>query len=324
MPRLIEDLPSFEKLVYRWKGFRSALKDAIEADPDSRNYEQALLALAHNAFMLEASWNPAHRPLDDGGRRFIGVGPMSSAAYKLDKLDEQFAPMMVAFGWEDIGTWSTAIAAAAKDRSKFRAAIEKLRQQRQRNSGTQLSEEQLDQAFRRTWDHLEKVRHRIYLDVLPWFGPALVDARKRHDDEAVKQTQMRADREWSAAMGIPAITSLETLECAMATAVAAGFPATDEGLRAWVHLRLRESVPAEVQGTAPDCHVTLLQMAGIVNRSKRTLERFTTKQGFPLPDVQGTGGKPSEWRWSVVRPLLESEYGRNLPEIFPGDRFAKR
>jgi hypothetical protein len=74
---------------------------------------------------------------------------------------------------------------------------------------------------------------------------------------------------------------------------------------------------------APACYVTLLQMAGIVNRSKRTLERFASKPSFPLPVVEGSRGKPSEWRWSDVRPILESEYGRSLPEVFPADRFVR-
>ncbi len=75
---------------------------------------------------------------------------------------------------------------------------------------------------------------------------------------------------------------------------------------------------------APTCYVTLLQMAGIVSRSKRTLERLSTKPAFPPPAVDGGGGKPNEWRWADVRPILESEYTRTLPEVFPADRFVSR
>jgi hypothetical protein len=98
-------------------------------------------------------------------------------------------------------------------------------------------------------------------------------------------------------------------------------------------IRLRAQIAAEKstprdgdaapQEFAHECYVTLVQMASIVNRTKRTLERLVKKQDFPLPDVDGGGGKPNEWRWAVVRPVLESEYGRKLPEVFPGDRFAR-
>jgi hypothetical protein len=73
----------------------------------------------------------------------------------------------------------------------------------------------------------------------------------------------------------------------------------------------------------PPCHVTLLQMAGIVNREKRTLERLRKEQRLPSPAVRGGGGKPNEWRWPDVRPILEAEYGRPLPEVFPADRFVR-
>jgi hypothetical protein len=73
----------------------------------------------------------------------------------------------------------------------------------------------------------------------------------------------------------------------------------------------------------PECYVTLSQMAAIVNRSKRTVERLAAKDSFPLPEVEGGGGKPNEWRWSVVRNALEMEYGRTLPEVFPADRFVQ-
>jgi hypothetical protein len=66
-------------------------------------------------------------------------------------------------------------------------------------------------------------------------------------------------------------------------------------------------------------HVTLDRMAALVNRSKRTLERFKTRKNnpLPLPDIEGGGGKPDEWLWSKVRPWLEREFNRTLPERYP-------
>jgi hypothetical protein len=69
-------------------------------------------------------------------------------------------------------------------------------------------------------------------------------------------------------------------------------------------------------------YVTLDQMAAVVNRSKRTLERLKTRMVNPLPQpkAEGGGGKPDEWVWSEVRPWLEAEYNKNLAEHFPGSR----
>jgi hypothetical protein len=69
-------------------------------------------------------------------------------------------------------------------------------------------------------------------------------------------------------------------------------------------------------------HVTLDQMAAMVNRSKRTLERLKTRKNNPLPDpdVPGGGGKPDEWEWAKVRPWLEAEFTRRLPERYPSLR----
>lgn len=61
--------------------------------------------------------------------------------------------------------------------------------------------------------------------------------------------------------------------------------------------------------------VTLDQMAAIVNLSKRSMERH--RKGMPPPRVRGAGGRPSRWAWSDVRPWLERQFGRTLPECFP-------
>jgi hypothetical protein len=67
-------------------------------------------------------------------------------------------------------------------------------------------------------------------------------------------------------------------------------------------------------------YVTLDNMAAIVSRSKRTLEKLIGRKTNPLPDpdIQGSGGKPNEWNWERIRPWLETEYNRKLPTIYPG------
>ena len=64
--------------------------------------------------------------------------------------------------------------------------------------------------------------------------------------------------------------------------------------------------------------VRLSQCAGIVNRSKRTLERWKTKDtDFPTPEVIGEAGKPDEWSWPTIRAYLEQKIKRKLPIRFP-------
>jgi hypothetical protein len=66
-------------------------------------------------------------------------------------------------------------------------------------------------------------------------------------------------------------------------------------------------------------YVTLDKIAAIVNRNKKTMERLKKRKSNPLPDpaVEGGGGKPDEWIWSNVRPWLEKEFNRPLPEQYP-------
>jgi hypothetical protein len=70
------------------------------------------------------------------------------------------------------------------------------------------------------------------------------------------------------------------------------------------------------------CYVTLDQMAAMIPRSKRTLERLKKRRKNPLPtpDVEGGGGKADEWEWVKIRPWLEEEFRRQLPEHFPANR----
>jgi hypothetical protein len=65
-------------------------------------------------------------------------------------------------------------------------------------------------------------------------------------------------------------------------------------------------------------YVTLDQMAAVVGRKKRTLERYKSRERLPSPDVEGGDGRPHEWLWNRVRPILEKLFNRPLPEIFPG------
>ena len=85
---------------------------------------------------------------------------------------------------------------------------------------------------------------------------------------------------------------------------------------------------AEAEATKPttpiEVHVTLTQAAAIVNKSKRTLERLKNDGELPAPAVKGGKGRADEWRWSDIRPILETEYRRQLPGTFPTDRFMRR
>jgi hypothetical protein len=86
----------------------------------------------------------------------------------------------------------------------------------------------------------------------------------------------------------------------------------DDAIAARVAEPRVESPPALRQ------YVTLDQAAAAVQRRKDTLRK---NPRLPLPDVDGGGrGKPNEWLWSTIRPFLEHEYGRELPERFPETR----
>ena len=68
----------------------------------------------------------------------------------------------------------------------------------------------------------------------------------------------------------------------------------------------------------PIDYVTLQQCAGIVNRSKRQLERWKTNDtAFPTPEIIGDNGEADEWSWATIRPYLETKAKRKLPAIFP-------
>lgn len=65
-------------------------------------------------------------------------------------------------------------------------------------------------------------------------------------------------------------------------------------------------------------YVTLDQIAAIVPRTKRTLEKYV--DAMPARRVKGGGGKPNEWVWSEVRPWLEQTFSRPLPARYPSPR----
>ena|SRR5581483_11146216 len=70
-----------------------------------------------------------------------------------------------------------------------------------------------------------------------------------------------------------------------------------------------------------DALITLDQIAAMVHRSKRTLQRCLTK--MPDPRIPGGGGRPSMWAWSEVRPWLQEFYRTDLPERFPGRQMTR-
>jgi hypothetical protein len=76
---------------------------------------------------------------------------------------------------------------------------------------------------------------------------------------------------------------------------------------------LPEGAPAIVQ------HVTLDQVAALVNKSKRTLERYKRRKNDPLPDpdIPGGGGHADEWEYPAIRPWLERTFHRKLPAQIP-------
>jgi hypothetical protein len=67
-------------------------------------------------------------------------------------------------------------------------------------------------------------------------------------------------------------------------------------------------------------YVTLDQAAAAAHKSKRTLERRKTEGKLPPPSVEGGGGEPDLWDWSVMRVWLQEEFRVMLPARFPARR----
>ena len=87
-------------------------------------------------------------------------------------------------------------------------------------------------------------------------------------------------------------------------------------------------VPGSVGQAKENQYVTLDQMAALVNRSKKTLERWylkgTSKGKLPEPDVEGGGGNSHEWIWSRVREPLGNLSGKIMPELYPNFRETRQ
>jgi hypothetical protein len=83
-----------------------------------------------------------------------------------------------------------------------------------------------------------------------------------------------------------------------------------------------EPSPSKASPEAPLDLVTLDQAAGMVHKSKRTLERFKTEGTLPPPVVEGGGGKADLYDWKDMRPWLTKQFGIPLPEKFPRNRLS--
>ena len=71
---------------------------------------------------------------------------------------------------------------------------------------------------------------------------------------------------------------------------------------------------SEEESADMPCLVSLRDVAPLVGRSKRTLEKYDK----PPADIPGGDGKTAFWDWQTLRPWLEEEFDTKLPERFPG------
>lgn len=135
----------------------------------------------------------------------------------------------------------------------------------------------------------------------------------------------RHNLEWETLTGIG---PLGTLDDWRAAGHAAGAPADaiqgcdiDKLARfivPWAIARRVATEAADAKDETPIDFVTLLQCAAMVNKSKRTLERWKENDpAFPSPEVIGDNGRADEWRWATIRTYLETKGNRRLPQTFP-------
>jgi len=61
--------------------------------------------------------------------------------------------------------------------------------------------------------------------------------------------------------------------------------------------------------------VTLLQAAAWVQKSKQALKKLKAK--MPPPTIHGGAGKADQWAWREIRPWLQKQFDRRLPECLP-------
>lgn len=76
----------------------------------------------------------------------------------------------------------------------------------------------------------------------------------------------------------------------------------------------------------PDCLVTTLQIADLVNRSKKTIERLAKSGKIPAPRIRPgkARGKANQYSWCEVREPLQQALGRtDLPVRFPADMLLR-
>jgi hypothetical protein len=60
--------------------------------------------------------------------------------------------------------------------------------------------------------------------------------------------------------------------------------------------------------------VNLDQAAALVNKTTNGLRHYRNK-GMPKPHIRGTKGQPNQYLWSEMRPWLEKQFNRRIPEL---------
>lgn len=92
---------------------------------------------------------------------------------------------------------------------------------------------------RRAWNQFNHLRREVYRHIMPELVVEFWQAEGGDDADRARALNMEADQRWRDATGLPALTSFSNLEIIMATVEAAGYPATDAGLHAWVLARVK-------------------------------------------------------------------------------------
>jgi hypothetical protein len=67
------------------------------------------------------------------------------------------------------------------------------------------------------------------------------------------------------------------------------------------------------------------QIAALVHKKKRSMERYKRQKDDPLPDPDfpGRGGRKDYWKWSTIRPWLVRTFNLPIPEDCP-DAYRRR
>ena len=73
-----------------------------------------------------------------------------------------------------------------------------------------------------------------------------------------------------------------------------------------------------------ESYVTFDMLANYLRVTKKTMERRYAGGKLCEPDIEGGGGKAHQWKYARIRPFLEAEFARQLPERWPGEAFAFR